>query len=147
MIDAYIDLLPSNNFTVLFVATPLGIEIQRPQDKEKLSFDVSGEFQDLLHMDLRRDVATHEGKKIGNQTIMEGPLFVKYQFFSPGRFQTYVLLSVSAVNSQLGLFMGFFVGILLLSILYVGVSGVASLTVSYAAFDKEMGPAAQKKQQ
>ena len=43
--------------------------------------------------------------------------------------------------------MGFFVTILLLSILLVAVRGVASLEVSYAAFDKEMGPAAQKKAQ
>ena len=40
--------------------------------------------------------------------------------------------------------MGLIVGILLLSILYVGISGVSSLQVSYAAFDRENGPAAQK---
>lgn len=45
-----------------------------------------------------------------------------------------------------GLFMGFLVSLILVSILYVAISGVASLQVSYAAFDKEMGPAAQKKQ-
>ncbi len=39
--------------------------------------------------------------------------------------------------------MGLLVGILLLSILYVGLSGLSSLQVSYAAFDKEMGPKAQ----
>ena len=43
--------------------------------------------------------------------------------------------------------MGLVVGLLLFSILYVGISAVSSLQVSYAAFDKEMGPAAQKKQQ
>ena len=42
--------------------------------------------------------------------------------------------------------MGLVVGVILLSILYVGITGVASLQVSYAAFDKEMGPAAHKKQ-
>ena len=42
--------------------------------------------------------------------------------------------------------MGVFVAILLGSILYVGISGVASLEVSYQAFSKEMGPSAQKKQ-
>lgn len=45
-----------------------------------------------------------------------------------------------------GLFMGLLVSFILASILYVGISGLASLQVSYAAFDKEMGPAAQKKQ-
>lgn len=43
--------------------------------------------------------------------------------------------------------MTFLVGFLLVWILYVAISGVASLQVSYAAFDKEMGPATQKKQQ
>jgi len=46
-----------------------------------------------------------------------------------------------------GIFMGLLVGFLLLSILYVAISGLAGLQVSYAAFDREMGPSAQKKQQ
>lgn len=43
--------------------------------------------------------------------------------------------------------MGFTVGILLLLVLYYAISGVASLQVSYAAFDKEQGQLAQKKGQ
>ncbi len=43
--------------------------------------------------------------------------------------------------------MGFTAGILLLVILYCAISGVASLQVSYAAFDKETGALAQKKGQ
>lgn len=43
--------------------------------------------------------------------------------------------------------MGLLVGFLLLSILYVAISAVASLEVSYAAFDKEMGPSVQKNKQ
>lgn len=41
--------------------------------------------------------------------------------------------------------MGLSVSLLLLAILYVAISGVASLQVTYAAFDKENGPTAQKK--
>lgn len=41
--------------------------------------------------------------------------------------------------------MGLSVSLVLLAILSVGVSAIASLEVSYGAFDKEMGPAAQKK--
>lgn len=47
----------------------------------------------------------------------------------------------------LGLFMGLLVGFVLLSILYLGLNAISSLQVSYAAFDKEMGPTAQKKAQ
>lgn len=64
-----------------------------------------------------------------NQTIVDGPLFDKYQFFSPG------------------IFMGLFVGFILLMLMYVGVSALASLQVTYAAFDKEQGQLAGKKSQ
>jgi hypothetical protein len=43
--------------------------------------------------------------------------------------------------------MGLLVALILLSILSVGLNALGSLQVSYGAFDKEMGPAAQKKQQ
>jgi len=80
----------------------------------------------VLKMDLKRDLRV----RVDNGTRPDlRPLFEQYQFLSPG------------------LFMGLLVGILLLSILYVGISAVSSLQVSYGAFDKEMGPAAQKKQQ
>ncbi|RPA93991.1 BIG1-domain-containing protein [Choiromyces venosus 120613-1] len=58
-----------------------------------------------------------------------GSLFSRYQFFTPG------------------IFMGYVVGFFLVTILYVGISSLSSLTVTYGAFEKEMGPAAQKKQQ
>ena len=43
--------------------------------------------------------------------------------------------------------MGVTVTLLLITILYVGVSAIASLEVSYMAFSKEMGPANQRKLQ
>lgn len=67
---------------------------------------------------------------IGSRAAGNGssaPLFVKYQFFTPG------------------IFMGLISTLIMLAILYVGLSAVSSLQVSYGAFDKEMGPAAQKK--
>lgn len=50
-------------------------------------------------------------------------------------------------NYQTGIFTALVAASILISILYVGLLGVASLEVPYGAFDKEMGPAAQKKQQ
>jgi hypothetical protein len=49
--------------------------------------------------------------------------------------------------TMLGLFMGLLALFFILSIAFVGVNALGSLEVSYAAFDKENGPAAQKKQQ
>jgi len=42
--------------------------------------------------------------------------------------------------------MGFLATIIMLSILGAGLTALSSLQVSYGAFDKAMGPAAQKKQ-
>jgi hypothetical protein len=43
--------------------------------------------------------------------------------------------------------MGIIVALILLAILGVGLRALSSLEVSYGAFEKDMGPAAQKKQQ
>lgn len=78
-----------------------------------------------IQMELKRQTADIvEPRAAGNASA---PLFVKYQFFTPG------------------IFMGIVALIIMLSLLYVGLSAVASLEVSYGAFDKENGPAAQKK--
>ncbi|KAL8900793.1 MAG: hypothetical protein Q9207_005514 [Kuettlingeria erythrocarpa] len=92
-------------------------------------------FSSQTHMELKRDMLAHTERENGssaaggNVTLVDGPLFERYAFLSPG------------------IFMGLLIALPLFLILYVGVSGVASLQVSYAAFDREMGPAAQKKGQ
>ncbi|KAI9663499.1 MAG: hypothetical protein M1831_002508 [Alyxoria varia] len=85
-----------------------------------------------LHEDFKRDLSSYDElesrapKK--NETADDRGLFETYNFLSPG------------------LFMGLLATLLLGSILYVAVSAISSLEVSYGAFSKEMGPAAQKKQ-
>ncbi|KAF8538523.1 vacuolar ATP synthase subunit S1-domain-containing protein [Trichophaea hybrida] len=76
-----------------------------------------------------RSVEVREDVGVKNQTTIGGGLFHRYQFFTPG------------------IFMGYLAFFLLISILYVGLSAVSSIQVSYGSFDKEMGPAVQKKQQ
>ncbi|ATY66504.1 ER integral membrane cell wall biogenesis [Cordyceps militaris] len=80
-------------------------------------------FDEAVHLDLRR--ATHDTDAPPKKD--HRPLFEKYQFFTPG------------------IFMALITAIILFSILGVGVKALGSLEVSYGAFEKEMGPAAQKK--
>ncbi|PHH91034.1 hypothetical protein CDD83_1873 [Cordyceps sp. RAO-2017] len=88
------------------------------------------DFDDSVHMVVKRDMNAVPLLRRDNNTQWENlPLFQKYQFFTPG------------------IFMGIFVALVLLSILSVGLRALSSLEVSYGAFEKEMGPAAQKKQQ
>ncbi|KAJ5035328.1 uncharacterized protein L3040_007803 [Drepanopeziza brunnea f. sp. 'multigermtubi'] len=114
--------LEGTQYTVIYHTTPADVVAE--QGTEQIVYEAS--FEDVVHMDLKRDLSAREK----NATVGDvRPLFEKYQFFSPG------------------LFMGLLVSLLLLSILWVGISAISSLEVSYGAFDKEMGPAAQKKQQ
>ncbi|KAG6017017.1 hypothetical protein E4U54_008618 [Claviceps lovelessii] len=107
----------SDSYTILFYATP----------REPL---YDSEFIQSLHLGMKRDLDGVMLHQRANQSDRDTrPLFEKYQFFTPG------------------VFMGIIIALVLLSILGAGIRGLASLEVSYGAFDKEMGPAAQKKQQ
>ena len=113
-------------------------------------------------MELKRDYTAH-GKRDdsnGNVTLPNAPLFEKYAYLSPGEYSPYFVIRIRVetgtemkvmgdemLTHDIGIFMALLVALPLFLILYVGVTGVASLQVSYAAFDKEMGPAAQRKQQ
>ncbi|KAG8158778.1 hypothetical protein KVR01_011221 [Diaporthe batatas] len=107
-----------DDYTVIYLSSPHSSAVYESEYVE------SGAIQ----MELKRrtgDVVVE--RRAGNASDSNAPLFVKYQFFTPG------------------IFMGIVALIIMLSLLYVGLSAVASLEVSYGAFDKENGPAAQKK--
>ncbi|KAI4124616.1 MAG: hypothetical protein LQ347_005676 [Umbilicaria vellea] len=123
-----LDLLPSSNYTVIYTTTPISSK-QHSVVEESQVYEMDSTFAAPLHMDLKRDFSVRASNSSGNDTLIDGPLFERYKFLTPGIFMTFI------------------VGFLLLAILYVAISGVASLQVTYAAFDKEMGPAAQRKQQ
>ncbi|EKJ70409.1 hypothetical protein NXS19_012605 [Fusarium pseudograminearum] len=118
-----------DSYTVMFVGTPstkakAASASKKVSGSEKTIYE--SEFIEPLHMDLKRDVS--EGSKAGNTTRDTRGLFEKYQFFTPG------------------IFMAIITAIVLFSILGVGLRALASLEVSYGSFEKDMGPAAQKKQ-
>ncbi|KAK3327501.1 BIG/ATPase V1 complex, subunit S1 [Cercophora scortea] len=108
----------SGEYTVILVSDPNEFKAYEP------------EFAEPVHMDLKRqssDSPVFVGRRADDATDNR-PLFEKYQFFTPGIFTALLAL------------------IIILSILTVGLKALASLEVSYGAFDKENGPAAQKKQ-
>ncbi|KAI9662189.1 MAG: hypothetical protein M1829_006171 [Trizodia sp. TS-e1964] len=140
-LHSIVDLLPSRRYTILYTTTPVASEHlsnlhlahHTNTKKHQRPFDNSP-----AHMNLKREeilggessFSLSGSKSNGTSPSKANPgLFSKYQFFSEG------------------LFVGLVVTFLLLLILTVAIRGVASLEVSYAAFDKEMGPMVHKKQQ
>lgn len=124
-LSSVLDMLPSENFSIIYATTPSSLEIQSLVNEHIYHSENLATLRE--HTDLKRDVS---GRQEGvNTTLPDGPLFEKYQFFTPA------------------IFLGGVVTLFMLAILYVGISALSSLQVSYAAFDRENGPAAQKKQQ
>ncbi|KFZ08071.1 hypothetical protein V502_09565 [Pseudogymnoascus sp. VKM F-4520 (FW-2644)] len=118
------------SYAVLFATTPVNSKVPAPVVQDSVS-DVpnyESEFQEPLHSEIKRRIGAMQRAYLANK-VDTRPLFEKYQFFTPG------------------IFMGLMVTLLLLAILSVGIRGIAGLEVSYAAFEKEMGPAAHKKVQ
>ncbi|OBT98246.1 hypothetical protein VE01_03216 [Pseudogymnoascus verrucosus] len=116
------------SYAVLFATTPVNSKAPAPVVHGSVS-DVpnyESEFQEPLHSEIKRQTGA---MRRADSKVDRRPLFEKYQFFTPG------------------IFMGLMVTLLLVAILSVGIRGIAGLEVSYAAFEKEMGPAAQKKVQ
>lgn len=106
---------------IIYTTTPTSH--QRPEHHTSNLYDQEDPFHQGLHLDLKRDFEEHQQR---NASL---PLFETYQYFTPAIF-TAILVSI-----------------VLFLMLYVGISAVAGVEVSYFAFSKEMGPAAQKKQQ
>ncbi|KAI9859633.1 MAG: hypothetical protein M1813_006564 [Trichoglossum hirsutum] len=128
-LSSIIDLFPTTRYTVIYTTTPVPAE-----DMHILHVSGQGKKQQVLpsplHLQRREFTTSDEDSSPSPIEPPRGsPLFDKYQFFTPG------------------IFMGLLVSFILLSIISVGIAAVSSLQVPYGAFDKDMGPAAQKKSQ
>ncbi|KAL8928233.1 MAG: hypothetical protein Q9208_001943 [Pyrenodesmia sp. 3 TL-2023] len=136
-LQSLLNLLPTSKYTVIYTTTPFHTlrASSSASSLEPEPYEMDTSFSSQAHMELKRDMLAHSRRENGsdaaggNVTLVDGPLFERYAFLSPG------------------IFMGLLIALPLFLILYVGISGVGSLQVSYAAFDREMGPAAQKKGQ
>jgi hypothetical protein len=137
------DLPNGVKYTVIFTTT----KVEKVVDElaSQPVYEPQFEVGSVLKTDLKRDLRVRGDN--GTRPDLR-PLFEQYQFLTPGMYPPPCVMDGAGANAvRIGLFMGLLVGIIILSILYVGISGVSSLQVSYGAFDKEMGPAAHKKQQ
>jgi len=79
-----LDMLPSRNFTVLYTTSPGRSSRRISVPTEEKEYEMESEIQEAMHIDLKRDLSTYTLGKRDNQTIVDGPLFEKYQFFTPG---------------------------------------------------------------
>lgn len=135
--DAYLNSvilsLPTDKYTVIYRTTPPARQEYKQisgQPQQQHLYDMDEQYPSTVHANhFKRDVTAFPRATNGSNLDSNLPLFEKYQFFNSG------------------IFLGFSVSLLLLTILYVALGAVSGLEVSYYAFSKEYNPASQKKQQ
>lgn len=80
-----LDVLSSNKFTVIYTTTPPHSAHQPTSaETETESYEMDTQFQAPVHMDLKRDFSVHKRASDANITLPDGPLFERYQYFTPG---------------------------------------------------------------
>lgn len=124
-VNTVLEILAPRRITLVYVSSPIdGLTAE----EKKAAADKAQQAAARAALELR-SVGLEARAEKGNETVVGGGLFHRYQFFTPA------------------IFMGYMALFLMLGILYVGLSAVSSIQVSYGAFEKEMGPAAAKKAQ
>jgi hypothetical protein len=123
MIDSFLNAalftIGHDKYTIVLATTPPNFPPPPPI--------IDDEVESFFRTEFKRDVDNHEGP-VGT-TAAGAPVFAKYTFLNPA------------------LFMAFFAIFPFLFLVWVALTALGSLQVSYFAFSKEMGPAAQKKAQ
>lgn len=87
-IDAFLasvlDLLPSPKYTVIYTTSPLSTTHHSVIEEFQV-YEMDSTFAAPLHMDLKRDFLVRASNSSGNDTLVDGPLFERYQFLTPGQ--------------------------------------------------------------
>lgn len=85
------DIIPSQNYTVLYTTSPPAhAPYQRVSEASR--YEMETPLVEVMHLDLKRDVDFQPKQSHSNQTIVDGPLFERYQFLSPGKRYKLLLL-------------------------------------------------------
>jgi hypothetical protein len=68
------------NYTVLWTTTPTGTTGETARE-----YNMETESQESLHLGLKRNLGSGLERRATNVTLVDGPLFHRYQFFTPGK--------------------------------------------------------------
>lgn len=81
-----LEMLPTQNYTVLYTTRRAREGWFNAQVMEPVGYEMESDIQESLHTDLKRNLGARlaSDNKTDNQTMIDGPLFDRYQFFTPG---------------------------------------------------------------
>ena len=78
----------TSNYTVLYT-TSVEPVVQQPEDIESKQYEMETPLDlqhEAMHVELKRNLGESSLQRRANDTLPNGPLFERYQFFTPGMF-------------------------------------------------------------
>lgn len=78
-----LDVIASKKYTVVYTTSPPNAAPHTESGDSEV-YEMDSHFQSHLHTDLKRDLSHQKRAFDENITLPDGPLFEKYQYFSPG---------------------------------------------------------------
>ena len=91
-----INILPSSKYTVVYTTRPLA-DHPSPIAAETSTYEMDRTNSPFSHIELKRYASIEEQASPDNDTLPKGPLFERYQFFTPGAIQTLSYLKCSFI--------------------------------------------------
>jgi len=89
-----LDIIASKKYTVVYTTSPPSAA-HHTDSADSESYEMDSQFQAHLHTELKRDLSHQKRASDGNITLPDGPLFERYQFFTPGTSLLVVVLRIS----------------------------------------------------
>lgn len=91
-LQSLLDLLPTSKYTVIYTTAPFSAlpSSSSASSLEPEPYEMDTSFSSQAHMELKRDMLPHSRRENGsdatggNVTLVDGPLFERYAFLSPG---------------------------------------------------------------
>ena len=81
MLASFLSRPPSPKFTVIYITSPGSAE----GVEEPVAYEMDTPMSPMAHIELKRSLGLEERNGTSNITLPSGPLFEKYQYFTPGK--------------------------------------------------------------
>ena len=82
-LSTLLESLPGSNYTVIYTTSPSASTNDVLQE-ESGSYQMDNSMSPLGHLDLKRDLSARQ-QAPKNVTLVDGPLFERYQYLTPGK--------------------------------------------------------------
>ena len=85
-LSSLLSLLAHRNYTVIYTTSPKLSPGSSSESNKESEYEMASSSEPFFNTDLKRDLQGNLQKRLDNNvTLVDGPLFERYQFLTPGK--------------------------------------------------------------